>query len=609
MASQYFVDQKAQGADDSGPGSAEKPYKTISAGVKRLSPGDSLLVKAGVYRESLDIETGGSEGSPITIEAAAGEHVVITGADLAKDWMPYHNEGNKPIWVLAPFRQWQAFTYDPAAGHGREPGPQLIVDNRLMSEVHSRDTLTSASFYYDRSGDGALYLWMPAPKKSEVKTADGAHWWDSPVNLSSDNPNEHQVELSVREHAVFINEASHVTLRGFHTRYSTGNAQCALIKAYGDHLVVEDCVAEFSHGSGFSQWGGNNVFRNNITRYNGGIGAGGCLWDSLWENNLHLANTQRGHAHGWEAGGIKFVHSNRVTVRGCQFIGNDGNGLWFDWDNTELLIENNFCCDNNGCGIFMEVGAGFGSTDDDARPEVMPAYNNSKRRSTDPREPEPTIIRNNICLNQRHDGAWGAGIALQLSSKVHVLNNTVVNNGHYGIFLRYHQFDTVGHRVVENVVMNNIVANNGHCQIYVNPTPKDKPAYVARNVIDYNLFHDDATWRPEKARDKFPWASEAETYSMWGKTQFGTYAAREWACIYGYDHHSIQGDPRLACAAAHDYRLLPDSPAIGSGKATSEVTHDFFGKKRPKNRPPSAGAIEFFHDERPSLPRMPGIQA
>ena len=65
------VDQSATTASDSNPGTKDRPFKTISAGVAKAGPGDTVLVNPGVYRETVTLKTSGQEGKPIAIVAGA----------------------------------------------------------------------------------------------------------------------------------------------------------------------------------------------------------------------------------------------------------------------------------------------------------------------------------------------------------------------------------------------------------------------------------------------------------------------------------------------------------------------------------------------------------
>ncbi len=73
--------------DDAGPGSSERPLRTLAAAARLAEPGDTVRVHAGTYRERVDPPRGGeSESKRITYEAAPGERVVITGSEPVKDW-------------------------------------------------------------------------------------------------------------------------------------------------------------------------------------------------------------------------------------------------------------------------------------------------------------------------------------------------------------------------------------------------------------------------------------------------------------------------------------------------------------------------------------------
>ena len=58
LAGEFVVDQRDPKAADAGPGNAEHPFLTISAAAQRAMPGDTVRVRAGVYRERI---TGGRQ--------------------------------------------------------------------------------------------------------------------------------------------------------------------------------------------------------------------------------------------------------------------------------------------------------------------------------------------------------------------------------------------------------------------------------------------------------------------------------------------------------------------------------------------------------------------
>jgi len=603
-ATRYVVDGSHSKASDDGPGTPEKPFKTISAAVAKLKAGDTVSVKEGVYRENVKINVSGEKGRPVVLEAADGEQVVVSGADLVDGWVEAGiktgKAAGKPLWKKAPWKPWKRYGTNTK---GRGPGPMLIVDNMQYRHVGTVEDMFPGSFCYHPDGDGAIYLWLYPPRGGEFQVEEKADWWDNPVDLTSDDPNKHQVEVAVRTYNIGASYRSYVVIRGITVRHNVAYAQHPALYIESDfkkgkisrHCTIENCVVEFVHGRGMTTSGDNLTVRGCYVRYCGASGAGGQMTNSLWEDNVLDGNTTMGHSHGWEAGGVKFVRSCNLTVRRCQFVNNDGPGLWFDWGHSGILVEQCFCSFNSGSGIMMEVSPHFESEKPSARAIIdeIDAPTMGVKKGADA---APSIIRNNICVGNRWDGFLGSGILLQMASNNIVVNNTCVDNEMFGIFVRYHPYDKHWHRCVDNVILNNLLVDNGGSQVYINPDPVDKPGYVARNRSDYNLFWSTKAWlnRRQSTQEKeYGW--NRSSFSRWGKSMInGTYSAEEWFKIRGYDEHSIQWDPMFVSRSMLDFRLRPDSPAIGAGIPSKHVEHDYLGRARPVGRPPSIGALEYF---------------
>jgi hypothetical protein len=89
----FFVDP-LQGRDDAA-GNAKAPWRTINRALEHLSPGDTLYLRGGIYREQVYCAIAGKPGAPITIRAYPGERVIIDGGMAeffdtpAKAWEPY----------------------------------------------------------------------------------------------------------------------------------------------------------------------------------------------------------------------------------------------------------------------------------------------------------------------------------------------------------------------------------------------------------------------------------------------------------------------------------------------------------------------------------------
>ncbi len=72
-----YVDNTNAACSDTGPGSVEMPYCTITKGTSRLLPGQTLFVGNGTYPEQISPTNSGTATEPITITAIAGTNPVV----------------------------------------------------------------------------------------------------------------------------------------------------------------------------------------------------------------------------------------------------------------------------------------------------------------------------------------------------------------------------------------------------------------------------------------------------------------------------------------------------------------------------------------------------
>jgi hypothetical protein len=116
----YYVDAAHPAATDSFYGYQALPFKTLAKAVATAKPGETILLRAGVYREVLAPKAAG-----VTIKAAKGEKVVLSGADLITGWKRQEDKwaaplAAKPVKVLKDGKPFTEFAYD-------EAGKSLVV--------------------------------------------------------------------------------------------------------------------------------------------------------------------------------------------------------------------------------------------------------------------------------------------------------------------------------------------------------------------------------------------------------------------------------------------------------------------------------------------------
>jgi len=92
---------------DANPGSAMKPFRTITRGAEAAKPGDTVLVHPGVYRERVSPPRGGAPGKPITYRADKLGMVFIRGSE---PWNPAWKAEGAGIFSAVPDKE--LFTTD-----------------------------------------------------------------------------------------------------------------------------------------------------------------------------------------------------------------------------------------------------------------------------------------------------------------------------------------------------------------------------------------------------------------------------------------------------------------------------------------------------------------
>jgi hypothetical protein len=116
QAAEYHVAPGVQGAADDNPGTLAKPWKTIARAAATAQAGNTVLIHAGTYPESVTIKNAGTADKPIVFQAFGDDKVILEGAD------PFGADK----WQLAPNAR-NIF----AAALDRDPG-QLFVDGKAV---------------------------------------------------------------------------------------------------------------------------------------------------------------------------------------------------------------------------------------------------------------------------------------------------------------------------------------------------------------------------------------------------------------------------------------------------------------------------------------------
>jgi hypothetical protein len=113
----YYVDPRhPAAADDPAWGYPAVPLASLTRACAIAQPGETILLRGGIYRETLAPENEG-----VTIRAMPGEKVTISGADLIEGWKREAGGAwsaplaRQPKKILRDGQPWDQFTYDASS--------------------------------------------------------------------------------------------------------------------------------------------------------------------------------------------------------------------------------------------------------------------------------------------------------------------------------------------------------------------------------------------------------------------------------------------------------------------------------------------------------------
>jgi parallel beta-helix repeat protein len=473
-ATVLYVDPSQKTAVDGGTGTAAVPFKTLSYAMSRLQPGDHLIIEAGTYRDALVFPNRvWSTDKPTIVEGEGA--VLIKGSDAVLGWQALGSDRffvswkNEPEQVFVDGKPLQQIAGTVFSGFPIQAGNALngqmastggIWPGRVAGNVNS---MPENSFFFDAS---ALKLY---------------------VRIAQPNLIQHTVEVSTRPYGVLGVNATGVTLHNLtfmHGNTSIGS-RMGFVTMLGNNITL-DTIAVSNTDSVGIQLAGNDI---TVTRSSangcGQLGIKAYGSRLLFENSQTNGNNTRGFNKSWEAGGIKFVGNGGAqnsTIRNHQALSNLGHGMWFDWGNSNNVVDGADLRYNTGFGLMYE--ASFGGT----------------------------IVRNVIAGNGQR------GIYLPQSSTTTIAFNLITGNGMQGIAIvdegRQDPAGKLDLRPKGNRIFGNVIAwNQGSIVL---------PTVLATNTSDYNYFTD---------------ADNNVGLTLgWGGVNQTT--VRDWSALTGQDTHS-----------------------------------------------------------------------
>ena len=322
---------------------ADRQFRTISEAAKAVTPGDTVLIHTGVYRESVRITAIGTPARPIVFEAAPAATVVVSGADRVTGWQKEPGPDNvySVAWPYS-FQNNRANHTQPEDDYHRMIGrtEQVMVQNYPMHQVLQRAQMSRGSFFADLDGK-RLYAWDPANQ-----------------DLNSLN-----VQASTRE-VVWDCAGDNVQVRGLCFRYAANAAQQGAAHFTGRGDVVRDCTFEDANGCGVRFEGPDQSVSGCTIQDNGQLGFAAVRAHGLRMSNCLIQNNNtKDFDRGWEAGGNKTALTRGAVIDHCRVLNNRGCGLWFDIGNEGCEVSHCLIAGNEDIGLYSEISYGLRAHD------------------------------------------------------------------------------------------------------------------------------------------------------------------------------------------------------------------------------------------------------
>jgi len=329
-----------------------------------------IKVAPGTYREGgLNLK---QRNTPVTIESLdPAQEVIISGADVWKDWEKANGILSAPWpydWGDAKFNGWPPGDLKDLQPMGAR-SEMVFVNGNLLRQVEAGSSLKRGQYSVDLEA-----------KKLSVRLPDDV------------DPETAVIEVSTRPHLLFAGPMPGLTFRNLvFTQANNGDMHpgwgswAVLLageqdKGTKDHgeapisvdedraflrnLLIENCRFEWNNSGGLTMANvigvevRNTRFDNNGTS---GVGANRCK-DVLYEDCTFDGNNWRygkwGHAFGWAPAGTKQLFISDAVYRRCSFSRNYATGLWMDFGNENIVVEDCIMEDNWYVGFYFEASYG-----------------------------------------------------------------------------------------------------------------------------------------------------------------------------------------------------------------------------------------------------------
>jgi hypothetical protein len=495
----YYVDASSAAADDNGPGSKERPFRTIGKAAEVLQPGERVVIASGIYREVVRPPRGGAgPDRMISYEAAEGAKVIVRGSVVVKDgWRQSSAFGARgggarqaPTWEVDLDGNWFG-GYNPF-GMMNMPSQRWQYMNRMSINVHNilvpytrvrgmmfvdgkpLDQVRVASELFGRDPSWAIgSRGQPysAELFHELGGSEGKYVVDqSGLSLrvrlpNDDSPDKHLIEVTTKEQ-VFApaRGLGYIRVKGITFEHAGNNfpfPQTGMVSTNGGHhWIIEGNTFQWANsiclsvgGGGFGGGGGttSHIIRGNTIRNCGICGLSGQGISNLQvEDNLVEWTGWQDAEHMSESAGIKFHNARNLLLRNNVIRHmRHASGIWLDVGNVNCRLTRN---------VFTDILTAHAAIWIEASHQQNQVDNNIIFGVHEAEKLTPPEV----------ETGGGSGFYVLGTDKLIVAHNLIANCTRTGVHFRTEEIRIIegrGGLSRENKVFNNVFYNPGESAI------------------------------------------------------------------------------------------------------------------------------------------------
>jgi len=273
-ASTYYV---AANGSDSNDGGINNPWKTFEISITKLSAGDTLYFRGGVYYEhAMDFQLSGTSSDPIVILSYPNEHAEITGG------IPDFRDPSANQWILVDAA---INLYKSVQGYGQQDYMNAwLLDDDLhlitygeTTDYDSWNNLTSTNYgpihdfdpIYVGPGimlrsDGYLYI------RLENNPNDLIDPNNNPIDpIPADiNPNHHSISVFFTETLISISSSEHVIFKNITFSYARNLFD---LESQTNNIEFDGCRFYYGRYAFVGRSGGAEDYEFHNCEFNNGL--------------------------------------------------------------------------------------------------------------------------------------------------------------------------------------------------------------------------------------------------------------------------------------------------------------------------------------------------